>query len=394
MKSLKYSSKILFTLIIITGFLLVSQYTQAQTYNCTKAEIASWEGCEPLVQTVGTISTDKNSAVVNASYSSNGADYNTVEKPVLYIEYGKVSENDFSNLSDMTGLTKGSETVGFTLKGLDAGEWYQYRAALSWVGGVKYGEIRQFQAIKKITIPTPEPVSSVTVSNTVTDSTNTKNITDTKNEVSTPTSQATTPSRKDSDTIVDTGVWSIFGTKKNTTTSKEPIFKNIEERSGFKLAIDDERTEVRQGDTVTIKVRYENNNAKSFSDGSVEIYLPDQMLITTTSKGIIDKVGNRVVISLRDFPAGAFGTATVTAQVVKPVGDLDQVITQAGLKVADVILKVADVDEYISGNQNSQLGASAGAMSLLPGKLIGWILLLLVLTGAVILGRRYFKKDY
>ncbi len=396
MKSFKIFPLIII-LTVFSGAFSVYHFISAQSHTCVTYRIASWNGCEPLISTAGTISTDKYSAVVNAYYSSNGADYNTLDWPALYIEYGRSDTNDFSETSDLRGQGKGTKTEGFILEGLEEGVWYQYRAALNWVGGVKYGDVKRFQAVKKI-MP-EEPTVTTTTSNTQTTNstpvetktTTTNNNTTTNNTTNTTTNSTTTTQKS-----TNTGTWSIFGTtRKNIAPVNEPLFKNVDERSGFKLAIDDERTEVRQGDTVTIKVRYENNNTKSFSNGSVEVYLPDQMLVTGTNKGVIDKVGNRVVISLRDFPAGAFGTATVTAQVTQPAGDLDQVMTQAGLKISDVVLKVADVNEYIGGSKNSTLGASTGNVGFLPGSIIGWVLLLVILAGMVILGRRYFmQKDY
>jgi hypothetical protein len=330
-------------------------------------------------------------------YSSNGADYNTSDFPSVFVEYGLVSENSFDNQSYSKSQSKGSETLGFIIEGLDEGKWYQYRAALSWVGGVKYGDIKKFQAVKKITVPTPTTSTSTSSSSSPsTTTTNSPSSSTTTNTTSTKPTM-TTSSSSNTGSSASTGGFSIFGFGNSAKTNNAPtsVFNNIDERAGFRLAIDNGKTEVRQGDTVTVKVRYENNNTKSFSNGTIEIYLPDQYAVTGTNKGIIDKVSNSVVISLRDFPAGAFGTAIVTAQATGKAGDLDQAMTQAGMKIAGVVLKVADIDEYISGSSSSSLGASASGTGFLPASINGWLLLLIILAAIVIIGRRYFvKKDY
>ena len=370
----------------------------AQT-TCIKQRIGSWDGCEPIVQTVGTVSTDKNSAVINAFYSSNGAGYNADSWPTMTIEYGLLSDGQFDNSSGRKSMPHGSDTVGFMITGLDEGKWYQYRAVLSWVGGVKYGEVKKFQAIKKITVITPDTTTTSTITSSTSSGSSTSSSTTTSSNSSTSTKPKTTTSTSSnsssSTATTSGGLFSLFSGSTAKTDTPTSIFNNIDERAGFRLAIDDSKTEIRQGETITIKVRYENNNVKSFSNGTVEIYVPDQLAVTGTNKGIIDKVGNSVVISLRDFPAGAFGTAIVTAQATGKAGDLDQVMTQAGMKIGGVVLKVADIDEYIAGSSSSTLGASASGVGFLPGSLIGWILLLIILAAIVIIGRRYFvKKDY
>jgi hypothetical protein len=374
-----------------------TQFAGAQTTSCIKLRIGSWDGCEPIVQTLGPVSTDRNSAVVNVFYSSQGADFQTRDWPQLSVEYGLISENSFDNQTELRPQGKGSNTEGFLIGGLDEGKWYQYRAVLSWVGGVKYGEIKKFQAVKKITVPTPVTTSTSSSTSTATTNSTSSSSTTTNTTSTKPKTTATTSSSNNTGSLTSTGGFSIFGFGNSTKTNNTPtsVFNNVDERAGFRLAIDDGKTEIRQGDTVTIKVRYENNNTKSFSNGTVEIYLPDQLAVTGTNKGIIDKVGNSVVISLRDFPAGAFGTAIVTAQATGKAGDLDQVMTQVGMKIGGVVLKVADIDEYIAGSSSSSLGASASGTGFLPASIIGWLLLLIILAAIVIIGRRYFvKKDY
>lgn len=398
------------SLFIMSVLVAVGGYSIAAaqgTVTCQKVTISSWRGCEPVVETRGTVSTDKYSAVVNVFYSSMGADYNTSDFPLLSVEYGLVADGSFDMSTDPKPQSKGNETVAFFLNGLDEGKTYQYRAVLSWVGGVKYGEVKKFQAIKKIT--TSSDIETVTVS-TGTSGTSSSGSTQPKTSTTssgstTSTSSSSTPKSSSSSSSSSTssgsttGIFSLFGgSTKSSGSTVTSVFNNIDEKSGFRLAIDNGKTEVRTGDTVTVKVRYENNNTKSFTNGSVEIFLPDQYTITATNKGIIDKVSNAVVISLRDFPAGAFGTAVVTAQATGKSGDFDQAMTQAGMKIGGVVLKVADIDEYIvasKSSSSSKLGASASGTGMLPGTIIGWLLLLIILAAIVIIGRRYFmKKDY
>jgi hypothetical protein len=132
-------------------------------------------------------------------------------------------------------------------------------------------------------------------------------------------------------------------------------------------------------------------------NSSVDIYLAPQYTFVSTTKGIYDRIDNKVSIDLREFPGGGFGTAEVTAKATAKSGDLDQAVSQAALRTPKVTLKVSDVDEYVGGNSssNSVLGASAAGAGFLPHSIIGWLILLIVLAAIVIIGRRYFiKKDY
>jgi hypothetical protein len=374
----------------------------AATYPCSPTVVyPGWEGCEPGIGLGGTISTDKYSAIVTATYNSNGSNYNDFSQytPTMSIEYGLSGTNSYNksvtvckdnqsannNGQTVTALckqNKGSRTSVFYIDGLTEGKKYQYRARLDWVGGTKYStEIKEFTAVKAIM---PADTPATTTSTTPTTSTTTNTTTSTN----TPVVASTVPKSG--------GIFGIFGT---TTTTTKPTttsrFSNVDEKSGLKLAIDNGETQVNQGDTVTIKVRYENNSEKSYSDGVIDIYLPDQYSFDASNKGIYDKVDHVVSISLRDFPAGGFGTAVVSVKATGKAGDLDQAVSQASLKVGGVSLKVTDIDEYVGGS-GSVLGASASrGAGFLPASLIGWIVLLIVLAGIVIIGRRYFvKKDY
>ena len=384
MKKITQSISLLIALLVISGS-WNPVVTSAAAACAEPVTIASWEGCEPTVRTMGN-KTEPNtdSAVVTVFYTSNGADYNTSDRPMISVEYG----SDLSALTQTTdpiSVPPGSQTIGFLLKDLRRGQTYYYRAVLSWVGGSKNGDIQQ---VKWATASTTTTGSAASTNSTIDGSTAVAGSTTTADTSDDYILRPTAPS---------TGLFGMFGTKKATTaTTTTSRFKNVDEKSGFKLAIDDGVTKVAQGDTVTLKVRYENNNAKSYSDGVINIYLPDQYIVDTTNKGIHDKVDNMVSISLKEFPAGGFGTAIVIAKATGRSGDLDQAVSQASLTVGTVTLKVTDIDEYGAGDGSGNgLGASASGTGFLPGKLIGWILLLIVLAAIVIIGRRYFaKKDY
>lgn len=377
MKKITQSISLIIATLLLSGSLTPVIALAQITQNCANpVKIASWDGCEPVVTTLGVISSDRYSAIVSAFYSDNGADYNTSDIPSLSIEYGLNSEGTFSNSSESRPENGGSETISFKLDGLIDGQKYQYRAVLNWVGGTKYGQIKTFTAQKQIAGSGTATPATTTASETLAE------------EVVIPAPTVPTPT---------TGLFGwLSGNKKTTTTTVASQFKNVDEKSGLKLAIDNGQTQVSNGDTVTIKVRYENNSTKSYRDGVLDIYLPDQYVVESTNKGIHDKVDNMVSISLKDFPAGAFGTAIVIANASGKSGNLDQAVSQASLKIGTIALKVTDIDEYnADGGSGNVLGASASGTGFLPGKLIGWILLLIVLAAIVIIGRRYFaKKDY
>ncbi len=372
----------LFITIATVGVIIPGSVFAANCPNPVK--INSWRGCEPSVLTLGTIRTNERSAVVSASFSANGADYNTSDSPSISIQYGTSQSEMYQSTAAITLLN--DKTVSFLLENLQENTPVYYRARLQWAGSQeKFGEIKPVVWKTSSSQYTGTPSTTDTLGST-TGSTTVNGSTATSNPTYTLTPKTSSP-----------GLFNIFsGSGSTKTTTATSRFKNVDEKSGLKLAIDDGETQVRQGDTVTLKVRYENNSAKSYSNGTIEIYLPDQFTIESTNKGIHDKVDNMVSISLRDFPAGGFGTAIVIAKATGGSGDLDQAVSQAGLKVGNITLKVADIDEYVSGSSASTgLGASVSGARFVPGTLIGWIVLLIILAGIVIVGRRYFiKKDY
>ena len=361
----------------------VSVFAEAPTPPCAHpVEIGTWRGCEPIVTTGGTVSIDKYSAIVSAYFSSNGADFNSNDKPALSIEYGLSSSAHFDKSSDTAMMVRGNRNASFALPGLVENKTYKYRAVLSWVGGVKYGEIKTFVAQKQITGSTTGSTSSGVDGTT------------------TPTTTPATTNTVASETVAPAtgagvttsgGFLGLFGKKVVTPAAR---FKNVDERSGFRLSIDDGETNINQGDTVTLKVRYENNNTKAYDKAVIEIYIPEQFTFVSSNKGIYDRIDHVVSIDLGEFPAGGFGTAIVIAEATGKSGNLDQAIAQASMNVAGITLKVADIDEYNGSGKGGVLGASASG-SFLPGSIIGWIVLLIILAGLVIVGRRYFvKKDY
>lgn len=359
--------------IVPTSVFAQTPQTQACT---TPVHINSWNGCPPTVKIDGTISTDEYSAIVQVSYNRNGASYNTADRPLLYVQYGLCRSDDcLSNVSKPVGLSESDDSYTLMLQPLTKGQVYYYRAVVKWAGGYAYSDtIPSFTAEKKITGTT---TTTGGIDGTSSGSGNSNN--SITLDYSTPTPASSVK-----------GVFGgLFGGRKTTTSN----FKNSDERSGFRLSIDDGESSVKQGDEVTLKVRYENNNAKAYSNAKVTVYVPQQYTFKNSNKGVYDRINQVLVIDLKDFPAGAYGTAVVVADATGKSGDFDQAVAQASLQVAGVTLSVADIDEYAAG-KNSVLGASASG-GFLPGKLIGWIILLVVIGLIVIVARRYFfKKDY
>ena len=293
MKKITNSIALLIATLLVSGS-FVPAITFAAAACAEPVTIASWEGCEPTIRTMGNkTEPNTNSAVVSVFFTSNGADYNTSDRPLVSVEYGS-DLSELNQTTDPLSVPPGSQTVGFLLENLRKGQPYYYRAVLSWVGGSKNGDIQQ---IKWATASTNNTAGATTTNTT----TNSNSTIDGSTFVNGATTTAATTDTSNQyivrPTAPSTGIFGIFGTKKTTTTAATTTtsrFKNVDEKSGFKLAIDDGVTKVSQGDTVTLKVRYENNNAKSYNDGVINIYLPDQYIVDTTNKGIHDKVDNMV----------------------------------------------------------------------------------------------------
>jgi hypothetical protein len=386
--------------------------TYAQSSTCFKPEGDKWRGCEPKISTENVVSTTAYSAIVKASYSSSGADYNAEYSPSLTVEYGKIipgQVSDFDKVAKPSSgseyMAKGNRTLDFVLPNLEDGEKYAYRARLEWIGDTKYGEAKFFYARKAITPTEPSnpttttttPSSQIpanTTSGTTSSGSTSGSTTGTSSGSGSTKPAASTTVYSTKPTVTPLG--SLFGSGSSTTTTDSSGTNNVMEKSGFRLAIDNGETRVSQGDSVTIKVRYENNNSKSYDNGVVDIYLAPQYTFASTNKGIHDRIDNKVTISLREFPGGGFGTAIITAKATGKPGELDQAVSQAALRINKLVLKVSDIDEYSAGSGSSNtLGASASGASFLPASIVGWLLLLIIIAAIIILGRRYFmKKDY
>lgn len=377
-----------------SGWFAYSTYAQAEQ-DCQTYSINSWNGCAPSVETVGLVSSDKYSAVVQAVYNSNGAGYTLFDYPEMGIEYGLARNGDFEYATELVGQQRGVRRHSFLLNGLTEGERYAYRAVLYWVGGVKKGDIIEFT-------PGPKTLGTGGANNTVdsgtknTSSSNSTGTTQTNNQ-SSSNNQNTSSQNSSNSTVTLSPFGNLFGNK--NTTTKKSIYSATDEKSGFTLAIDDGVAKVRQGDTVTTKVRYENNNNQSYKNAQIELFFPNEFAVESTNKGMVDRANNKVVVSIDDFPAGSYGTIIATARATGRLGNIDQVLTQSTMTVGSVKLTVTDANEYGEGSgrnrttsQSRNTGTSTG---FLPGTLIGWILLLIVLALVVVIGRRYFiKKDY
>jgi hypothetical protein len=373
-------------LLIGGGWFAYQTYAQEQD-TCKVYKIDTWNGCEPIIETAGIISTDKYSAIVQAVFNSNNASYYIKDNPKLGIEYGIARNGDFEYSTELEAQSQGVRQKSFLLNGLTQGETYAYRAVLYWAGGIKKG------TIKEVT-PGTQTLGTGGANNPIGTSTNTSS--STVNSPSGSTTTGNNSTNNSSNSFVLSPFGNLFGNKKTTTTKS--IYNSTDEKSGFRLAIDNGETIVGQGDLVTIKARYENNNVKSFENGEVKIYLPNQYTFVSTNKGVHDRISNTVVVSLREFPAGSYGTVIVSARAAGKPGTIDQVLTQATLIIGKTTLQVADADEYqASSGHVKSTGSASGSTGtgFLPGTLIGWIVLLIVLALIVVIGRRYFiKKDY
>lgn len=352
----------------------VSSYALFAQQNCRVYVLNTWNGCAPIIETAGVISTDKYSAVVQAFFNSNNADYTIYDYPELGIEFGPVKDGDFKYVTKLEAQLPGATNRSFLLNGLTEGETYMYRAVLYWVGGVEYGTTKEFVAGQK-KLGSGGSVTSTETSSTTTTSTNSSN------------------SQSVGSQINLSPFGNLFSNKPAQET-KKTIYKQTDEKSGFRLAIDNGESLIRQGDIVTTKVRYENNNTRSSNNATVEIFFPKEYSVDSTNKGIVDRVGNKIVVSIDEFPAGGYGTIIATARATGRLGTIDQVLTQATLTVGSVKLAVTDADEYGEGNIRKTQNSVSGA-NFVPGTLIGWIFLLIILALIVVIGRRYFiKKDY
>ncbi len=154
------------------------------------------------------------------------------------------------------------------------------------------------------------------------------------------------------------------------------------------------------GDQTTFTVKYKNLTGTNLKQTIVRVLPPQEIALTRSTAGSIASDG-ALIVSLGTIGAHQSGSFTVTGTILKNATNRDLLVTTAKMSFATGTANTNhDVTAYATqnmsnnGSSNSNLAGLAlfGSGGFLPGTLLGWLLLGLVIAILVLVTRKYFTK--
>lgn len=290
-------------------------------------------------------------ATITVMYDSHDAVYEYNEQPVVYVEYTN------TKTGDMLISAYGSESYGvrahpFGLYDLEKGTQYSYRGVMKYSGNVYKTATQTF------TTAGVEKTPSVPVVTKTTEVINTTPI-----------------------VITDTTTKIVAKAKSSIMTG------GATHKNGVAIAITDEQARTSVGDSFTFTVQYQNTNKDSLKNGELVIQLPEQYEFVKSSFDMdYNEHDNTVTYIAGRVPNGVVKTVTFTARAI---GDgSGEVKTTATLFYEGGSISASDRDSF-HGDSKSALGASVFGAGFFPQTMVGWIVILLIITSIIIIARRY-----
>lgn len=289
--------------------------------------------------------TSLSSAVTQTSAVINGVVQNsTGDTATGWFEYGRTTSLG-SRTSERSLGTSSSRSMSETLTGLTPDTIYYFRAvAESADGEISRGDTLVFKTAASTIVfnPTPTPPTVINA----------------------PTTTVTSNSRF--------------------------VFIKIENRF----------ENVYVGDTVNYTVTYKNISSRTLEKVVIEVQFPKEMKFVRSGQGEYDSQKHALIINLGTLAPGQEGTIAIDGKVLAEAKNKDFLLTNALMKYTNPISTVQEeaiayvVNKVDEQNRNS-LGAASifGDGSFLPTTLLGWLLLILVIFGLVVLGRHVYAKN-
>lgn len=162
-----------------------------------------------------------------------------------------------------------------------------------------------------------------------------------------------------------------------------------------RLEIDDDRETVTKGEQVTYEVSWENISQLDLEDIALNVTIPREMQITSTSRGRLDQDRNAIFYTIDNLDAGERGSMTVTGLVNN--GTLGDALTaEANLAFDNPVNRAQenatdyDVDEYVVA---TALG-TASVFGLSNIGFLGWLTILLGLMIVFLVARwLYLERE-
>ncbi len=293
----------------------------------------------PTVTTLPVFNFNNTEANLDGYVNGNGCATNT------WFEYGN-SAYSLSNRTNEIARGSGTGNAMQYISGLSPSTMYYYRlAARNCTGNVIYGQTQYF-----------------TTANTAT-----RRIVQT----------STVITRQSNNTTI------VNGTGGNTKM--------------VRLSIDNARTTMTRGEQVMYTVLWENVSNVVLNNLVLEVTMPKELKIMTTSRGDIDHSTNAVYLNIVRLDPQEEGQMFITANLNGNLQAGDPIVARAIMAFENSLLNGAtdsaveyDADNYIIGS-NTGLAASIFGIGFLPSNLIGWLIIFLIIFLIVIAARHYVR---
>ncbi|MCU0660475.1 MAG: hypothetical protein MUD00_02575 [Candidatus Pacebacteria bacterium] len=187
----------------------------------------------------------------------------------------------------------------------------------------------------------------------------------------------------------------LGGVVSTETGPVTPVTTVVASNSAFvTVSIESQSEEVASGDAINYTVRYKNTSGFDLASTAIEVTFPNEVEFNNTSDGQFDAVRNTLVVNVGTLPANVEGKITIDATVLSGANVKDFLLTNVLMKYVNPLTKgqeeaIAYVINTVTNNNRNALGAASlfGNGSFLPNTVIGWLLLVLVLSGLAFLGR-------
>lgn len=190
----------------------------------------------------------------------------------------------------------------------------------------------------------------------------------------------------------------------STSNTNTAARTNVTGGTGVKylrLNIDNDRKEISRGDSITYEVQWENiSSTVTLNDLVLEVTMPKELQITSSSRGDIDRTANAVYLNIDRLDPREEGRMTVTTRMNGALRSGDPVVGRVIGAFENPTLEGAqenaiayDSDRY-ENNGSSVLGASAFGIGFLPGTLAGWLIILLIIVLIILAARHYMRSGY
>jgi uncharacterized repeat protein (TIGR01451 family) len=193
----------------------------------------------------------------------------------------------------------------------------------------------------------------------------------------------------------------VFKTKKlipqeeTTNNTPEQVVETTETdiaSSIFSITTGTETTEV--GQEIEYTINYKNDSDKNLENAVVTVQLPDAVEFLASDVGILGE-NNTVVLNLGTLAPSQEGTMKIVGKVTEKATDLGVLVT-TGIMSYTPAGSTFQRDEiaYVTNkiNPTSDLGAASiwGNGSFLPSTILGWLAVILVVLGFIIVGKNLY----